>query len=811
MRRFHSSIWARPTGRAVAFGMLMMLAQTGALPQAPGPAFSAGIARITSSFDTDWRFFKGDAPGAENASYDDSRWRCLNVPHDWSIEGPFDAKNTTGGAGGFLPSGIGWYRKHFTLPKDYARRRLFVEFDGIMANSDVWVNGVHLGRRPNGYVSFGYELNKNLVFGSDKSNVLSVRADNSGQPASRWYGGAGIYRHTRLVVTDPVHIVPWGTFVTTPKVEAAQAVVRVQSRVVNQSDTRRDISLKIMILTAQGRSVASANMQTIPLAPGQSTEIQQDLTVPNPRLWSLDRPDLYSAYLVVGSGKDVLDDEMVSFGIREARFEPSTGFWLNGTHVKIKGVCLHHDGGAFGAAVPLRVWEWRLEQLRTLGINAIRTAHNPPAPEFLDLCDRMGFLVMDEMFDCWTVAKNPYDYHLYFNEWSKVDVRDTVLRDRNHPSIILYSAGNEIHDTPNGELAKQILAGLVEVFHRSDPSRPVTQGLFRPNVSHDYDNGLADLLDVVGTNYRDLELLAAYQAKPTRKIVGTEQRHDLPTWLAARDNAPHAGQFLWSGVDYLGESPNWPVIAAGSGLLDRTGMIKPMAYERQSWWGDAPVVHVVRRIDPAQITGVDPGFEPLVRRPSQFADWNPLNAAPHEETVEAYSNCEEVELFLNGRTLGAKPRNGDDSPRVWKIPYESGALKAIGRNRGTIAAADELRTAGKASKIVLLVDRPKLAAHWDDVAFVTAIVTDPDGVAVPAASDLISFKITGPGVIAAVDSGDNSNTEPYQKAERRAYQGRCVAILKATVSRGKITIAASAPGLGGSAITIDAAPAASRK
>ncbi len=292
--------------------------------------------------------------------------------------------------------------------------------------------------------------------------------------------------------------------------------------------------------------------------------------------------------VAIRSADTILDKETdITSAFAMRVLSPETGFWLNGKNVKIKGVCLHHDGGAFGAAVPLRVWERRLEQLRILGVNAIRTAHNPPAPEFLDLCDRMGFLVMDELFDCWTIAKTPYDYHLYFKDWAHTDVRDTVLRDRNHPSVILYSAGNEIRDTVKEESAKEILAGLVAVFHRYDPSRPVTQGLFRPNVSHDYDNGLADLLDVVGTNYRDLELLDAWKAKPTRRIIGTEQRHELATWLAARDHVQHAGQFLWSGIDYLGESFGWPVIAAGFGLLDRTGAVKPMAYERMSWWSNS--------------------------------------------------------------------------------------------------------------------------------------------------------------------------------------------------------------------------------
>ena len=793
-------------------GVLLAHGQAGNPPSISQVVFSPGIARVTTSLDADWRFLKGDAAGAEAPSFDDAKWRALSVPQDWSIEGPFDAENATGGAGGFLPGGIGWYRKHFTLSGEYTDRRVFVEFDGVMANSDVWINGAHLGKRPYGYVSFGYELTGNLNFGGNKPNILAVRADNSGQPASRWYSGAGIYRHVRLVITDPIHIVQWGTFITTPQADAAQATVRGHTSIVNQSGTPRDISLQFMIVSPDGRSVGTATSQAQRVAAGRSVDLEQEIAVKTPRLWDLDHPNLYCAYLIVKSGRDMLDDERVTFGIRDARFEPSTGFALNGKHLKIKGVCLHHDGGALGAAVPLGVWEYRLKQLRTLGVNAIRTAHNPPAPEFLDLCDRMGFLVMDEMFDCWTVAKNPYDYHLYFNEWSKIDTRDTVRRDRNHPSIILYSAGNEIRDTPNGELAKQILAGLVEVFHQNDPTRPVTQGLFRPNVSHDYDNGLADLLDVVGTNYRDNELLAAHQAVPTLKIIGTEQRHDLPTWLAARDNIAHAGQFLWSGVDYLGESPDWPIIAAASGLLDRTGMIKPMAYERQSWWGDEPVVHLVRRIDPAQVTGVDPGFEPLVRRQAQFADWTPPDQGAHEEVVEAYSNCEEVELYLNGKSLGAKPRNADDSPRIWKVSYEAGVLRAVGKNNGAVAASHELRTAGKAARIVLVADRDKVSPAWDDVDYVTATITDQNGIVVPSASDLIAFKIAGPGLIVAVDSGNNSSSESFQASDRRAYQGRCIAIIKARNSRGRISLGASTPGLVGSSITINAvAPVPERK
>ncbi|HKC63228.1 MAG TPA: glycoside hydrolase family 2 TIM barrel-domain containing protein [Pyrinomonadaceae bacterium] len=768
---------------------------------------SVRTARVTESFDKDWRFLKSDAKGAEEIGFDDSRWRKLDVPHDWSIEGPFDEKNPTGGAGGFLPAGVGWYRKHFTLPASESHRRVFVEFDGIMANSDVWMNGFHLGHRPYGYVSFRYELTDHLNFGDDKQNVLAVRADNSGQPASRWYTGAGLYRHVRLVITDPIHIEHWSTFITTPKVEAAEATVRVESTVVNQSDAPRNVSLQITLLDPDGRAVQNVQAKPQEIAAGKSADFQEDIAVKSPKIWDIDHPYIYKAVTRVRAGNSTLDEEMTTFGIREFHFDAATGFWLNGRNFKIKGVCLHHDASAFGAAVPLRAWERRLEALKQLGVNAIRTAHNPPSPEFLDLCDRMGFLVMDEMFDCWTVAKNPYDYHLYFRDWSLIDLRDTVRRDRNHPSIIIYSAGNEIHDTPKAELAKGILTSLVAAFHESDPTRPVTQALFRPNVSHDYDNGLADLLDVVGQNYRENEILAAHGQKPSRKILGTENGHTREAWIALRDNPPYAGQFLWAGVDYLGESRQWPTIADNFGLLDRTDMPKPIAFQRQSWWSARPVVYVTRRVAPTPLAPTDPGYGTAAqeRRPQVLlSDWTPRDREAHDENVEVYSNCEQVELFLNGKSLGVKARPVDDSQRNWKVPFAPGTLKAVGINNGKQVATYELRTAGKPSKILLKTDQSNLAPAWDDVAFVEATVVDENGVVVPGASDLITFKVTGPGVVVAVDSADNNSHEPFQSSERKAYQGRCFAILKASASSGRITLMASAAGLTSNTITINA-------
>ena len=761
----------------------------------------ASSSRITQSFDTGWRFEKADAPGAEQPGFADTSWRAVTVPHDWSIEGPFDQKAPTRGSGAFLPSGVAWYRNAFTLPDSSKARRVFIEFDGVMQNSEVWINGHSLGTRPYGYVSFRYELTGHLNFGANASNVVAVKVDTSKQPASRWYSGAGIYRHVRLVITDPVHIGGWSTFVTTPKAASDSATVRVQTAVLNQGTAPADVAVRVALVGPDGKQVASAVTASQSAVPGGTVPFAQEFAVASPKLWDITSPNLYSAVVTVLSAGTAVDDEKVTFGIRDAHFDSERGFVLNGRKVPMYGVCLHHDGSGFGAAVPLAVWEQRLSALRELGVNSIRTAHNPPDPGFLDLCDRMGFLVMDELFDCWTVAKNPFDYHLYFEEWSKIDVRDTVLRDRNHPSVVFYSAGNEIHDTRNEELAKKILTGLVAEFHQFDPSRPVTQALFRPNVSHDYTNGLADLLDVVGTNYRDPELLVAWKDKPTRKIVGTEQRHDRDTWLAMRDNPQHAGQFLWTGVDYLGEAFMWPNYSSGSGLLDRTGAMKPMAFERQSWWGPKPMVGIVRRVAPNVVSQFDPGYEPATamaarrRGPTIFRDWTPKNAEAHEENIEIYSNCESVELFLNDVSLGAKPINADASPRAWKVNFAPGTLRAVARNGGKEVATDELKTAGAPARVVLVADRRSVSPAWEDVVRVTATIVDAHGIRVPSADNLVSFTVEGPGAVVVVDSADSTDHEPFQASQRKAFQGACVAYVRASAESGNMTIRATAPNL----------------
>ena len=751
--------------------------------------------RANVSFDNAWRFFKGDAPHAQDADFDDDVWSPVNLPHDWSIQGPFDEKNPAGGAGAFLPTGVAWYRKHFLLPGNYEGQRLFLEFDGVMANSDVWLNGVHLGKRPYGYVSFCYELTPHLRKGVREMNVLAVRTDTSNQPASRWYAGSGLYRHVHLIITGPVHLDQWSTVVTTPRISAAEAAVHLETAVLNQSESAHKVSAQISILGPDGQPVQTLETAEQSIAAGASAHFRQDLVVPSPQLWDIGRPALYRASVRIREAGVVLDEETTAFGIREFHFDPATGFWLNGKNFKLKGVALHHDGGALGAAVPLSIWERRLASLKEVGVNAVRTAHNPADPAFLDLCDRIGVLVMEEMFDTWKYAKNKADYHLYFDDWSKLDTADTVRRDRNHPGIILYSAGNEIRDTPKADLAKSILRSLIDTFHQYDPTRPVTQALFRPNASHDYDDGLADMLDVIGQNYRENELLAAHEAKPSRKIVGTENTHDLKVWQALRDHPAYSGQFLWTGYDYLGESRAWPRIGAASGLFDRTGRPKPLAYQRKSWWSDEATVYIARRIRPSGATPSDPGFEPLQRRQEVFSDWTPADSSAHTENVEVYSNCETVELLLNGKSLGTVPRPASDAPRVWSVPFEPGVLLAVGRNKGQEVARHELRTAGKAARILLSADREKLTSSWDDVAVLRATIVDEKGVPVPGATDTITFAGKGSAYIAGIDSGDNDWHDSFQGNSCKAYDGQCIVILRERSANGSLTMSASAPGL----------------
>ena len=754
----------------------------------------SGVSRQILNFDTGWHFFKGDAPGAESPNFNDSGWSMVDVPHDWSIEGPYDEKAPSGSGGGYLPTGISWYRKTFTLPAASSDRKVSIEFDGVMANATVWINGHELGQRQNGYVAFSYDLTPYLEPG--KENILAVKTDTTLQPASRWYTGQGIYRHVRLVTTDSVHVAKWGLYITTPKITDSEALIHVRTTIENNSKTAAEVSLQTVLTGPDGKEAARNDSTSQTIDPGKAMEFTQDLTVNHPALWGLQTPNIYRAVVRVTSNRDHVTDEITQpFGIRNIAFKADTGFWLNGQNIKIKGVCLHHEGGAVGSAVPLSIWERRLNILRSLGVNAIRTSHNPPAPEFLDLCDRMGFLVMLESFDTWSLGKAHAEkgYNLYFNDWWKTDWSDILRWERNHPSIVIWSIGNEI-DGKFGVLhTNSLLDSLVDqigLAHQLDPTRPVTLGLIAPRKK-DQIPSVTDLFDVAGVNYQPWDLaLIAMDGKP---VIGTEEAHDLYRWALYRDNPALSGCFLWTGIDYIGET-KWPNVicqlggsGTGFGLLEIGETIRPRGYQRQSWWTQKPMVSMARYTSRGNS---DDGTGPLLR------DWTPPDPSKYDKAVvEVYSNTDEVELFLNGKSLGTKKVPPSGTPLTWLVPFAPGTLKAVAKKVGQIAATDELTTAGSPVRIVLASDRSQLKNTFDDVACITANIVDAKGVVCPNSSDLLKFDVMGPGKIVGVASGALADHRPFPQPQREAYHGTCVGIVRTTASSGEMTITVSASGL----------------
>lgn len=779
------------------------------------------------AMDPGWRFTLGNPVGAEQPGFDDRAWRRLDLPHDWSIEGKPSEAARGGGRVGYYPGGIGWYRKAFRLPAGGRGKSARLEFDGVHMNSDVWLNGVHLGRRPYGYVSFGYDVTRHLRPGV---NVVAVRVDNSQEPNSRWYTGSGIYRHVWLTVADPLHVGHWGTFVTTPQADSAGAMVVASTRVENDHPAVRQGILQAVVQDPWGREVARSETP-FALEPGARVVLEQRMPVITPHRWSVGSPHLYSLQTTVLAAGRPVDATTTPFGIRAIEFHKDKGFLLNGQRLKMRGVNLHHDGGAVGAAVPEGVWLRRLLKLRAMGVNAIRTAHNPPAPEFLDLTDRLGFLVMAEAFDEWTHGKVAEGYHRYFAEWSERDVTDFVHRDRNHPSIVLWSAGNEIGEqtAPGGV---QVLQRLLDIFHREDPTRPVTTG--NDNIAADGRPATVPFLsalDVVGYNYVDRwrnrrEIFAEQdrQDHPEWKMIGTEsgtifQSFDeqyslgndprvarpnytsglltaerLWKWVETRDY--FAGNFMWTGVDYLGES-TWPFIGFPSGAMDLTGHPKSSYYLYQSLWTEGPVLHL-------------------------FPHWNWPGREGQVIPVLAYSNCNIVELFLNGRSLGEKrfefPAQGTAGgwnsyalPRVhpttsdlhlsWDVPYEPGVLRAVGKRRdGTPWCEASVRTAGTAAAIRLGLEPDTVTTARGSVAHVTFEVVDSAGTLVPTADNLVEFTVAG-GSILAVDNANLQDHDPFQSSRRRAFNGRGLAILRAS-GPGVLRVTATAAGLRAATVAI---------
>ena len=780
--------------------------------------------------DDDWRFSLSDSGNFAMPAFNDSAWRTVDLPHDWSSEGPFSAN--WGSGNGYAPGGIGWYRKRVQFPATLSDRLISIEFDGIYDHAQVFVNGHLVCARPYGYSSFECPVTPHARFGG-ADNVIAVRVDHSRFADSRWYTGSGIYRHVRLRVTSPVHIEHWGTFVSTPLVTAQHATVRVATEMVNGSNERRVMTLESEILASPdviakseirlGGDLVARSSSSVTLAAGERQSIIQTLQVRTPHLWTPDSPTLYPLRQRLRSESGVIDDAETTFGIRSIKFDANTGFSLNGESMKLKGVCVHHDAGSLGAAVPIGVWERRLRALKALGVNAIRTSHNPPAPEFLDLCDRLGLLVQDEAFDEFTPAKNKwvagwnagvpsrFGYAESFAEWSVRDARDMVRRDRNHPSVIMWSVGNEV-DYPNDPFSHTALGRsyrpenpkaenlvtlgrpLVDAIRALDPTRPVTAALASLQMSDAV--GFPALFDVVGYNYQESRYAEDRQKYPARVIYGSENNHQFANWTVVRDNPHISGQFLWTGVDYLGEAGVFPNRANGAGLLDLTGFKKPMAWFRQSLWSDTPMVYLAASLPAPAASANQP------RRAVRLEEhWNwPEGSAV---SVTAYTNADEVALTLNDRPIGTLPRSAAvDGALQWNVPYQSGVLRAVARTRGKGVADFSLVTAGSPARIELVPDVTRLAADGTSVIHVEYRVVDRNGVRVATSDAEVAFEIQGPARLLGIGNGDLNDATNAKDSVHRTYQGRGLAILQSTRTAGEIRIRASAAGLDPASVTV---------
>ena len=671
-----------------------------------------------------WKFFLGDDAKAKDPAFSDAAWRTLDLPHDWSVEGSFNPKLASCTA--FLPCGTGWYRKTFSLAADAKDKSISVRFDGIMNHSTVWCNGQKVGQRPYGYSSFTCDLTPAIHFGSP--NVLAVRVNHQQFGDSRWYAGSGIYRNVFLSITDKIHVETNGTFVTTPQVTADSADVDVRTIVRNDGAADKVVTVVTSINDDQGRTVALPEEAASVPAGGRRQFVARG-KIARPALWSPDHAKMYRVQAQVREGVTTIDRYTTPFGIRNFAFDPAKGFSLNGQGMKLKGVCLHHDAGALGGAVPIQVWQRRLRLLKEAGCNAIRCSHNPPAPEFLDLCDRMGFLVMDEAFDEWTRGKRKWiighnveppgtdGYHSDFDQWADIDIRDMVLRDRNHPSIILWSIGNEIDYQddaypPNSPELPPIAERLIKDVKALDTTRPVTAACAFPAT-----NLFKKLLDVEGYNYMERLYEGDHAAHPARVMYGSENSHALAAWQAVAENDYIAGQFLWTGIDYLGEARVWPSHANRAGLLNLAGFPKDLYYFRKSLWTASPMVYLTT--------------SPPVRR-----GW--FWGGPAAKAVWCYTNCDRVELFHDGQSLGSKPQT-DQRVITWRLDFTSGVLKAVG-TRGGKQVSFELKKAGAAAKVILRPDVESLLPNGRDVAQIEVDVADKDGTLASDVGNLISCR-----------------------------------------------------------------------
>lgn len=803
-------------------------------------------------FDEGWQFTQTDSVKMSWFGYNDKTWRTLDLPHDWAIEGDFMATAPSGASGGALPGGIGWYRKHFNVTKADKGKKLFIDFDGVYMNAKVWINGHELGQRPYGYSSFRYDLTPHLNYGGD--NVVAVRVDNSDQPNSRWYSGCGIYRHVYLVSTDNVHVSHWGTWVNAEVQASGAAVFKLDVELDNETGKSKKVTVVNTLLDASGKAVGSSS-SAVKLSAGASRKaVSQSMTLKNPQLWSMERPYIYKVRTQVKVGGKVVDEYYTNTGVRSFRFDAEKGFFLNGKNMKINGVCQHHDMGCLGAAVNEDALYRQLRMLRDMGANAVRCSHNPPAPELLNMCDTMGLIVMDESFDMWHRRKTKNDYARFFDKWAERDLTDLVRRDRNHPSILMWSIGNEVleqwssadADNLTAEQANLILnAGhdastlakdgeelspnsiltrnLCNIIRRLDNTRPITAGCNEPSPgNHLFKSGA---LDIIGFNYhhewvKDVpknfpgkpfifsESVSALQTRdyymmPSDSVRKAPQEWWMPytdpsfqcsaydnmhaswsstheqTWDVVKHNDFVGGQFIWTGWDYIGEPTpyGFPARSSYFGIIDLAGMPKDVYYMYQGEWTDRQVCHL-------------------------FPHWNWLDGQQIDLWCY-YNNADEVELFINGKSQGVRTKGAHDYHVMWRVTYEKGEAKVVARKNGKVVATDVRRTAGAPHHIRLTADKTSLAANGKSLSFVNVDIVDADGNVCPWAENQVFFELSGAARLDGVDNGNPASMERFKDNRRKAFFGRCLAVVRSAKQAGKAVLKARAYGLPDAEIEIE--------
>ena len=827
------------------------------------PAHRIFRARTTREqlFDSGWRFYRGDVSGAESTEFDDSAWRQIDLPHDWSVEhlptipqedgqgavwggidvplrvGPFDMYLSEGKRStGWFVGGTGWYRKRFSIEGLHSDSQAEILFEGIYMNSDVWLNGHHLGFHPYGYTSFAYDLTTWL--NRQGENVIAVRVRNEGQN-SRWYPGSGIYRHVWLTLTGLVRVPLWGIYVVTPEVSPQAATVKVSVKVENREKASRQVTVRVRLRDPKGHEVRS-HESSKQIAGGGTEEVTQAIPVSSPALWSLDRPNLYRAEVELISDGQALDSTGTSFGIRRIEADAEHGLRINGEVVKLRGGCMHHDNGLLGSAAIDRAEERRVELMKAHGFNAIRCAHNPPSPRFLDACDRLGMAVIDEAFDQWSVQKNPQDYHLYFKDWWRRDISSMVLRDRNHPSVIFWSIGNEIPERAKPEGVAEAKE-IVEEIKRLDDTRLITAAVnpyYEAGGLHPWSDTdpAFKYLDVGGYNYQWNQYENDHERLPQRVMMGTESfpLQAFENWQMVQKHPYVVGDFVWTGMDYLGEagignaqlnspSPRFQVPApkgdigglplasfalifadypwfnAYCGDIDLTGEAKPQLFYRRVVWGLSNLELAVQRPIP-------PGREQLVSAwgwPDELKSWTWPGHEGERLTVRVYSQGDQVRLLLNGREIGIKPVSAETRYKAeFEVPYSPGELKAVSFKDGKGIAETSLKTAGRPAKLRLSTDRQTLRPDRNDLAYVTLEVLDETGTLVPDAAAPVSFEITGAGELAATGTANPKDVRSFRQPQLVTYHGKCLAIVRPTGPSGGIALMAKSPGLASARIAL---------